>query len=94
MFGPDKFTQRMTLSEALRDDVLALKAGVFTLLPNRDSSGRHLLHVNPKCHCRESFESASMVSVYILLRERTPSDNQYGSRDVQFCIGSSFLVFS
>ena len=69
MFGPDKFTQRMTLSEALCDDVEALKAGVLTLLPNRDSSGRQLLLVDPQCHCRESYESASMVSVQILTRE-------------------------
>jgi hypothetical protein len=33
-FGP-KFIERMPLAEALNDDILALEAGLFCLLPSR-----------------------------------------------------------
>ena len=38
---------RMTLSEALKDDLDAINDGVFCVLPTKDSSGRQLLHLEP-----------------------------------------------
>lgn len=38
---------RMTLSEALKDDLDTIKDGVFCVLPIMDSSGRQLLHLEP-----------------------------------------------
>lgn len=38
---------RMTLSEALKDDIDAINDGVFCVLPTKDSSGRQLLHLEP-----------------------------------------------
>lgn len=47
LFGDDKYMHRMTISEALRDDLDAVQDGVFCLLPIKDSSGRQLLHLEP-----------------------------------------------
>lgn len=48
LFGPDKYLLPMTLNEALRDDVAALEAGVYRLLPRLDSSGRQLVLLEPQ----------------------------------------------
>jgi hypothetical protein len=61
VFGPDKFVLRMTLSEALRDDLAAVEACFFHPLPRLDESGRQLLLVEPSCHTREGYTSESMV---------------------------------
>jgi len=52
----------MTLSEALRDDLVALQAGVCCILPYLDLSGRHLLFMEPTRHTREGYTSQSIVS--------------------------------
>lgn len=62
VFGPEKFCQPMKLSEALRDDAVALQAGVLTLLPKRDSFGRHLLFAEPRRDTKEGYDADSMVS--------------------------------
>ena len=62
VFGPKKYTMRMTLSEGLRDDLVALDTGVYTLLSRRDLSGRQILYMEPRCHTREGYSSESMVS--------------------------------
>jgi hypothetical protein len=62
LFGEEKYCQRMILSEALRDDIIALRAGVFSILPHRDLSGRHLLLVHPSRHSREGYSTKSLVS--------------------------------
>jgi len=62
VFGKDKFVMRMTLSEALKDDLVALEAGMYTILPHPDLSGRPLLYMEPQCHTREGYSSESMVS--------------------------------
>jgi len=61
-FGPEKFTMRLTLSEALRDDLVALEAGVYSLLPHRDASNRQLMYLVPRNHTGEGYSSESMVS--------------------------------
>ena len=62
MFGPEKYVQRMTLSEALRDEMVAFQASVFCLLPKVDASGRRLLFVNAAHHTLEGYTSESLVS--------------------------------
>ena len=62
LFGPDKYYLRMALSEAVRDDLAALRAGLFCILPHPDLSGRHLLFLEPTKHTREGYTSQSMVS--------------------------------
>ena len=63
MFGPDKYLLCMTLSEALRDDLVALETGVFCLLPQLDMSGRQVLYLDPSRHTREGYCSESLVSI-------------------------------
>lgn len=52
----------MTLSEAFCDDIAALQAGVFTLLPRRDLSGRHLMYVDLVRLSDVEYDPDSMVS--------------------------------
>ena len=63
MFGSEKFVKRMTLNEALCDDLVALEACVCRPLPRLDTSGRQLLLMEPCRHTREGYTSESMVSV-------------------------------
>jgi hypothetical protein len=56
-FGP-KFIERMPLAEALNDDILALEAGLFCLLPSR---GRPIVYVDPSRHTREGYSAESML---------------------------------
>jgi len=53
---------RMTLSEALRDDLVALETGIYYLLPHLDLSGRRLLYFAPWRHTREGYDTDSLVS--------------------------------
>lgn len=62
MFGSDKFHLPMTLTGALRDDLAALGAGVYRLLPIRDSSGRQLILVEPCRNTGEGYSDESLVS--------------------------------
>jgi len=66
VFGPEKYLQRITLSEAMRDDFVALGAGVYTVLPHPDLSGRQILYMEPRCHTREGYSSESLVSVALV----------------------------
>jgi hypothetical protein len=61
VFGPDKFVLRMTLSEALCDDLAAVETCVFRPLPHLDASGRQLLLAELCRHTREGYTSESMV---------------------------------
>jgi hypothetical protein len=56
---------RMTLSEALCDDLVAVEVGLCQLLPYLDTSGRQLLLWDPCRHRREGYSGTleSMVSV-------------------------------
>lgn len=63
VFGPEKYVQRMTLSEALRDDLTALEASVFSLLPKVDAAGRRLLLLHVARHTLEGYTSESLVSL-------------------------------
>lgn len=62
LFGEEKYTKRMILSEAFCDDIPALKQGVFTLLPKRDSSGRHLIYIDGARLSDAEYDPESMVS--------------------------------
>lgn len=52
----------MTLSEALRDDVAALRSGIYALLPQLDLSGRPLLYMSPSRNNGIGFTVESLVS--------------------------------
>ena len=58
-----KYLERLTLSEALRDDLVALEANLYWLLPMPDVSGRPIIYMNPSKHTRENYSSESMVSL-------------------------------
>lgn len=62
MFGPDKYFLPMTLSEAVRDDIVALEAGVYRLLPYRDTSGRQLVLLEPRRNTGHGYTTESLVS--------------------------------
>ena len=53
---------KMTLSEALCDDLTALQVGWLQLLPKVDASGRQMLYFEPARHKREGYTSESLVS--------------------------------
>lgn len=63
LFGPEKYLMRMTLGEALKDDLEAIEDGVFCLLPFKDSSGRQLLHLEPGRKSDGQYSSGSLVSL-------------------------------
>jgi hypothetical protein len=50
----------MRLDEALCDDMVALEAGVYRLLPHPDMSGRSLIYWEPHLHTREGYTSDSL----------------------------------
>lgn len=56
---------RISLGEALGDDLVALEAAVYCLLPHVDVSGRQLLYLEPARHTREGYTSESLVSLSI-----------------------------
>lgn len=62
VFGDEKFLLPMKLSGALREDLVAIQTGLYTLLPHPDVSGRPILFMEPRCHTRERYTSESMVS--------------------------------
>ena len=62
MFGPEKYLLRMTLNEALRDDLVALETGVQQILPHLDSSGRQMVFCDLHRHTREGYTTDSLVS--------------------------------
>lgn len=78
VFGPNKYLMRMTLSEALKDDVEALNTCVYTILPFQDVSGRTILFMQPRCHTREGYASESLVRCW----------------SSEFCIHFSLLCYS
>jgi len=59
----------MTLTEALRDDLVALKAGVFRLLPYKDLNGRRLLFLDRSRHTKEGYTTESLLRAFWYLME-------------------------
>jgi hypothetical protein len=68
VFGPEKFVLRMTLSEALRDDLVAVDACLNRPLPHLDKAGRQLFLTEPHRHTREGYTSESMVCFAIFVQ--------------------------
>jgi hypothetical protein len=64
LFGPDKFHLPMTIDGALRDDADALEAGVFSIVPKHDASGRPILYYAPYRNTRDCSRD-SLVSFAI-----------------------------
>jgi hypothetical protein len=69
VFGPSKYLMRMTLSAALRDDLVALRTGAYTILPFQDVSGRTILFMQPRCHTREGYTSESLLRTFWYVAE-------------------------
>lgn len=65
LFGPEKFALCMSLSDALCDDLVAIKACVFRPLPHLDASGRQLLLAEPRLHTKEGYTTESMVRNFV-----------------------------
>jgi len=61
VFGPKKYVMKMTLSGALRDDLVALMAGVYSLLPKPDASGRPITYLETRRHTMDGYDSDSLV---------------------------------
>lgn len=61
LFGEEKYLLRMSIGEALRDDLVALETGFHSLLPNLDASGRPIIYCVPSTHTREGYTSESQV---------------------------------
>jgi hypothetical protein len=67
VFGDDKYLMRMTLGEALADDLKAIEDGVFALLPKRDASGRQLVYVEPNRRTEGLYSSESLVGLHSIV---------------------------
>jgi hypothetical protein len=61
LFGPDKFHLPMTLNGALRDDTVALEAGVLVIVPSHDASGRPIVYYEAHRHTRVGYTRESLV---------------------------------
>lgn len=62
VFGVEKFTLPITLSGALRDDLDALEASTYCVLPQADLSGRPLLYSVPHSRGGKGLSTESLVS--------------------------------
>lgn len=67
VFGPVKYLMRLTLAEALRDDIVAIEAGLHRFLPQSDSFGRRIMFIEPHRHTRRGYNSESMVSFSVII---------------------------
>lgn len=63
VFGEEKYTLPMTLSQALRDDLAAIETGVYVELPHRDASGRQILRLDASRYSNDICTPESLVSV-------------------------------
>lgn len=57
---------RMTLSDALADDLAAIEDGVVTILNQRDVSGRQILYTQPNRRREGLYSSESLVRTLVL----------------------------
>ena len=90
LFGPHKYHLRMTLGEALCDDLVALRTGVFSLLPYSDASGRRIVFFHPHLHTRKGYTTESMVSGL----ECRMFSSSFDSNEICFFVSvASILVF-
>jgi hypothetical protein len=67
LFGPEKYLLHMTLSQALRDDLVALETGVQQILPRLDSSGRQMVFWEIHRHTRNGYTTESLVRADLTL---------------------------
>lgn len=61
VFGPKKFVMKMTLGDALANDLEAIRDGVIRLLPSVDESGRRMLFIQPSNRTKGRYSSESLV---------------------------------
>jgi hypothetical protein len=65
VFGNEKYVLPMTLSEALKDDLAAIEAGVYLPLPKKDLSGRSMMYLEPHRNTGKGYSSESLVSTIV-----------------------------
>lgn len=88
VFG-NNFTRRLTLSEALKDDIPALRASVIRVLPHKDVYGRQLVLLEPRRNTggytpeslvsRSCFTLARLSSFPVLTAPHTRSLSRFQS---------------
>ena len=88
VFGEGKYLMKMTLSGALRDDLVALSACVFRLLPKLDASGRQILFIDPRRHTMNGYDSDSLVRTICRIR----SSCRWESNGIEILFHSSSYV--
>ncbi len=47
VFGTDLYALPLTLNGAMKEDIGAVKAGLFNLLPETDEEGRAIIYLDP-----------------------------------------------
>lgn len=88
----------MTLTGALRNDIAALEAGVFCLLPKTDVSGRPLLYLEPARHTREGYTSASLLravwyTIEVAAQKRTKDNSNSSVVQVMWDLKTSLFDY-
>jgi hypothetical protein len=68
VFGPEKAFMPLTLSKALKDDMVALSTGFFSLTGTKDASGRSIIFIDPSKQDKSKYPRESMCRAmwYIL----------------------------
>ena len=89
IFGPIKYLQRMTLTEAFKDDWVAIEHGVACILPHLDASGRMILYVEPhrRSSTQHTYSPQSLLRAFWYLMEvlSNSSGSSKGFVSVTWC---------
>jgi hypothetical protein len=75
VFGNDKYVLPMTLSEALKDDLAAIEAGVYLPLPKKDLSGRSMMYLEPHRNTGKGYSSESLLRAFWFAMEVSSQSN-------------------
>lgn len=86
MFGVEKYVLPMTLGGAVRDDMAALLSGVYSLLPNLDSSGRQITYLETRLNTLDGYDSKSLMRAMWYTIEVTASENTHISGGIVQCV--------
>jgi hypothetical protein len=94
IFGPQKFTMRMTMTEALRDDLVAIEEGVLFLLPLVDLSGRLLLFIEPHRRQADQYSSESLLrAIWYILEVAAEKTTDIGNDCVLIGFDKTSTIF-
>jgi hypothetical protein len=94
LFGPEKFTNCMSIDGALCDDVIAIEKGWMQLLPKLDASGRQLMYLEPARHDKEGYTSESLLrAAWYVIEVACRSNKDIDSGVVQLVWGENSTVW-